>query len=38
MHASAIFSIIALSAMGVEAAAMPAVDSPMYIEGKKAPD
>jgi hypothetical protein len=38
MHASTIFSIFALSAMGVEAAAMPAVDSPMYIEGKKAPD
>jgi hypothetical protein len=38
MHASTIFSIFALSAMGVEAAATPAVASPMYIEGKKAPD
>jgi hypothetical protein len=38
MHAPTIFSIFALSAMGAEAAATPAVDSPMYIDGKKAPD
>lgn len=38
MHASTIFSMFALSAMGIEAAATPAVNSPMYIEGKKAPD